>query len=73
MTSNELEQLKKDKRVAEELLFMVLNEYGKPFVVDLPKAREAVSAGDNAIDISIDEERDVCILQVVPLHDVPDV
>lgn len=63
---NIIADLQKDKRAAEELLFLVLHQLGKPFIVDLAAGREAIRE-DNAIDISIDEEKDVAILQVVPL------
>lgn len=63
-------QLEQDKRVAEELLFLVLDRIDEPVVLDVSESKK-LSTKDRFIDIDIDVENDTWTLQVVTFHGQP--
>lgn len=59
--------LENELRVAQELLFLVLDQVGEPVVLNVAEARERMK-NDRVIDLDLDEQADTWTLQVV---DVP--
>jgi L-alanine-DL-glutamate epimerase-like enolase superfamily enzyme len=53
-------------RVAQELLFLVLDYISEPVRLDIDQARERMSA-DRRIDIDLDEQNNQWILSVVDI------
>jgi L-alanine-DL-glutamate epimerase-like enolase superfamily enzyme len=53
-------------RVAQELLFLVLDYIAEPVRLDIDQARERMSA-DRRIDIDLDEQNNQWILSVVDI------
>jgi hypothetical protein len=53
-------------RVAQELIFLVLDYIAEPVRLDIDQARERMSA-DRRIDIDLDEQNNQWILSVVDI------
>jgi L-alanine-DL-glutamate epimerase-like enolase superfamily enzyme len=58
--------LEDELRVAQELLFLVLDYIAEPVRLDIDQARERMSA-DRRIDIDLDEQNNQWILSVVDI------
>lgn len=66
--TNEIQQLKDELRVAQELLFLVLDHIGEPVVLDIATSREKIMA-DKAIDLQLDKATERWVLQVVNINE----
>lgn len=63
MTDN-IEQLEQELRVAQELLFLVLDHIGEPVVLDIEESKKAIQP-DRMISLDLDEEAGQWVVQVV--------
>lgn len=63
-----IEQLEQELRVAQELLFLVLDEVGGPVSFDIAVAREKMKS-DRFIDLNLSEDEKTWTLQVVSTSD----
>lgn len=63
-----IEQLEQELRVAQELLFLVLDEVGGPVSFDIDTAREKMKS-DRFIDLNLSEDEKTWTLQVVSTSD----
>lgn len=59
-------QLEQDKRVAEELLFLVLDHVDEPVVLNIEEAKSQMRA-DRIIDLDLNAEDGTMTLQVVTI------
>jgi len=61
-------ELEQSKRVAEELLFLVLDHVGEPVVLDIEESKKEMKA-DRMIDLQLDAEAGTWTLQVVTISE----
>lgn len=59
-------QLEQDKRVAEELLFLVLDHVDEPVVLNIEEAKSQMKS-DRIIDLDLNAEDGTMTLQVVTI------
>lgn len=55
-------------RVAQELLYLVLEQIGEPVELTSERLRNGISK-DRMIDLELDNQRDVWVLRVVEISD----
>lgn len=63
VTSEQVEELSNGKRVAEELLFLVLEKVG-PVELEVERIQRGIK-GDKMIDLTLDRQRDVWTIKTV--------
>jgi len=63
-----IEQLEKEKQVAEELLFLVLDHVDEPVTLNVEEAKQRIKK-DRRIDLDFNDEAGTWTLQVVTIED----
>jgi hypothetical protein len=64
MNDEDVRELEKGKRVAEELLYLVLEKIGEPVELTSERLRGGI-VGDKMIDLTLDNQRDVWTIKIV--------